>query len=164
MTCLHLNAGFHMEEAELSENEATQNFKMIKHQGFHFSWKRLHLIYLFSTYIFIYIYTYICRIIPILFCHFFFGGESKTSSLALKNNAKVNTPSLRELPSYGDRLRKVDANSAAFWRKGLVGRWVVFDGVWYRMVGWKCVFKDQEPGNYNQPTQRNQPTILSTMV
>ena len=65
---------------------------------------------------------------------FFLGGEGKTSSLALNNNAKVNTPSLRELPSYGDRLRKVDANSAAFWRKGLVGRWVVFDGVWQRLV------------------------------
>ena len=63
MTCLHLkqvnaedvgNLHFFvtMEEAELSENEATQNFKMIKHQGFSLFFQEATS-HIFSLYLFI---------------------------------------------------------------------------------------------------------------
>ena len=48
--------------------------------------------------------------------------------------SQVNTPSLRELPAYGDRLRKVDANSAAprqrkRWENhGKIGKKLIYPG------------------------------------
>lgn len=67
-----------MAEAEPPENEAIPKIsKMIKHQGFHFSWKRLHIICLsiflyLDAYIYIFIYAVSC---PFLFAAILLGGE-----------------------------------------------------------------------------------------
>lgn len=110
-------------------------------------------IYIYIECIYLYSYAYIDMPYQTRFLVAAIFRE-KTIVVGVWNNAKVNTPSLRELPSYGDRLRKVDANSAAFWRKGLVRRCVVFHGVWYGLVGWlvsNVCLKDLGNQNLYQP-------------